>query len=117
MRRVVDAASRTSSGGSISDSALRCAPHEVGEAPVVNQTATRRRVARRLVSIDLALDERRLWVEIPTGFTDMQQQAPELALEWRMHDARIFEHYFGRGYRAVDFELQRETRRRAISAG
>ena len=40
---------------------------------------------RAVKSINLALHERRLWVEIPTGFTQMQQQAPERALQWRLH--------------------------------
>jgi predicted GNAT superfamily acetyltransferase len=46
-------------------------------------------------------------VEIPPGFTDMQQEAPELALEWRHQTRDMFETYFARGYRAVDFELGR----------
>jgi predicted GNAT superfamily acetyltransferase len=60
---------------------------------------------------DLALDARRLLVEIPTGFTEMMAEAPTLALDWRMETRRIFQTYFGRGYRAVDFFLSRETRR------
>ena len=42
------------------------------------------------------------------GFTEMQQEAPELALEWRLQTREIFESYFARGYRAVDFELQKD---------
>ena len=45
---------------------------------------------------------------MPTGFTEMQQEAPDLALDWRLHTREIFKTYFARGYRAVDFELQRE---------
>jgi predicted GNAT superfamily acetyltransferase len=56
---------------------------------------------------DLALDAPRLTVEIPTGFTDMLSRAPDLALEWRMATREIFTTYFGRGYRAVDFFLDR----------
>ena len=52
-------------------------------------------------------DERRLLLEIPMGFTDMQREAPELALEWRMQTREMFETYFRRGYRAVDFFLDR----------
>jgi predicted GNAT superfamily acetyltransferase len=58
--------------------------------------------------IDLAIDERRVWVEIPTGFTEMQQQTPERALEWRLQTREIFQTYFARGLRAVDFELLKE---------
>ena len=55
--------------------------------------------------------DRRLLVEIPTGFTDMQQRNPDLALEWRIATRSIFQTYLGRGYRVVDFFLSREARR------
>jgi predicted GNAT superfamily acetyltransferase len=55
----------------------------------------------------LARDERRLVLEIPMAFTEMQREAPELALEWRMQTRELFEAYFRRGYRAVDFFLDR----------
>ncbi len=59
----------------------------------------------------LARDERRLTLEIPMGFTDMQREAPALALEWRMQTRDVFEEYFRRGYRVVDFHLDRPRRR------
>ena len=59
----------------------------------------------------LDLEDRRVLVEIPVGFTEMQAQAPALALEWRMATRQIFQAYFARGYRAVDFFLSRESRR------
>ena len=66
--------------------ALRARAHDVADAPVVNHTELEGewRVVR---SIDLTRDDRRVWIEIPTGFTDMQQQAPELALRWRLRRA------------------------------
>jgi predicted GNAT superfamily acetyltransferase len=64
-------------------------------------------------NIDLALDAPRLIVEIPTGFTEMLSRAPDLALEWRMATREIFMTYFGRGYRAVDFFLDRADGRGA----
>ena len=64
---------------------------------------------RTCASIDLNLDVARFWLEIPTGFTDMQQHAPELAMQWRMNTREIFETYFKRGYRVVDFALDREA--------
>ncbi len=87
---------------------LRARAHDISEAPIVNRTAPDGQW-RKVASIDLALDDRRVWIEIPTGFTEMQQQAPERALQWRMDLRQMFEAYFGRGYRAVDFELQREN--------
>lgn len=60
---------------------------------------------------DLSVDARRLLVEIPVGFGDMQAQDPQLALEWRLSTREVFQNYFGRGYRVVDFFLAREQRR------
>ncbi|MEO6213097.1 MAG: hypothetical protein ABIP65_05660 [Vicinamibacterales bacterium] len=60
---------------------------------------------------DLTVDARRLLVEIPTGFHDIQRESPDLALEWRLRTRRIFQEYLGRGYRVVDFFLAREARR------
>lgn len=60
---------------------------------------------------DLSHGDRRLLVEIPMGFSDMQIREPALALAWRLATRRIFQHYFARGYRAVDFFLTREARR------
>lgn len=84
--------------------------HEVAEAPLVNRT-TRAGAWLRCESYDLARSERRLSVEIPVGFADMQQQEPHLALAWRMATREIFTTYFARGYRAVDFALDRERGR------
>jgi predicted GNAT superfamily acetyltransferase len=60
---------------------------------------------------DLGFDARRVLVEIPSTFADMQLGDPDLALEWRMHTREIFRTYFNRGYRAVDFFLSREAGR------
>jgi predicted GNAT superfamily acetyltransferase len=60
---------------------------------------------------ELAHTSRRVLVEVPVGFSDMQATEPHLALSWRMTTRRIFETYFSRGYRAVDFFLSREARR------
>jgi predicted GNAT superfamily acetyltransferase len=61
-------------------------------------------------AVDLSLEARRISVEIPTGFTEMLSNAPDLALEWRMTTRRLFTTYFSRGYRAVEFFLNREAR-------
>lgn len=81
----------------------------IAAAPVVNPS----RPGTWLEAADgeLSYDERRVLVEIPTGFSDMQSAAPGLALDWRMKTRRIFQSYFARGYRAVDFFLSREARR------
>jgi predicted GNAT superfamily acetyltransferase len=87
---------------------FRVRSHEVGEAPVVNLTALDGEW-REVKIIDLTLHDRRLWIEIPTGFTQMQQQAPERALQWRLHVRQMFQAYFAKGYRAVDFVLHRDA--------
>ncbi|MGE0043795.1 MAG: hypothetical protein AB7H88_22060 [Vicinamibacterales bacterium] len=63
---------------------------------------------RQCRALDLAIDARRLWVEIPGGFTRMQREAPAVALEWRMQTREAFEAYLSRGYRVVDFALAPE---------
>jgi predicted GNAT superfamily acetyltransferase len=79
---------------------------DAADAPVLNAT---RPSGKWLAcdSFDLHRSDRRLWVEIPTGFTEMQAEDPQLALDWRMATRAIFTTYFGRGYRAVDFVLDK----------
>lgn len=68
---------------------------------------------REPAAADLAIDARRISVEIPTGFTDMLSQAPDLALAWRMTTRELFTTYFGRGYHAAEFFLDRPLRKGA----
>ena len=91
-----------------SSSALRVKSHEIAESPVANATVMDGEW-RQTKSIDLTIRDRRLWIEIPTGFTEMQQRAPDRALAWRMDLRQMFEEYLAKGYRAVDFVLQREA--------
>ena len=82
----------------------------VASAPVVNPS---RQTGEWLAPVPgrLDLDDRRVLVEIPVGFTEMQARAPELAIQWRMATRQIFQAYFARHYRAVDFFLSREAGR------
>ena len=88
--------------------ALRARATEVHDAPVANPTVMEGEW-RKNAKIDLTIGERRVWIEIPTGFTQMQQQAPDRALAWRMDVRQLFQHYLSQGYRAVDFVLQRDA--------
>jgi predicted GNAT superfamily acetyltransferase len=81
---------------------------EVASAPLVNRTAPSGEWLA-CASYDLARTDRRLWVEIPVGFTEMLAKDPPLALEWRMATREIFTTYFARRYRAVDFALDRNA--------
>jgi predicted GNAT superfamily acetyltransferase len=89
-------------------SAMRVKSHELTEARIANTTVMDGEW-RKTKTIDLTIKDRRLWIEIPTGFTDMQQRAPERALAWRMDVRQMFDEYLAKGYRAVDFVLQREA--------
>lgn len=82
----------------------------VASAVVVNPSRERGEWLDPGASI-LDLSDRRVLVEIPMGFGEMQAKCPELALDWRLATREIFQSYFGRGYKAVDFFLSREARR------
>ena len=79
-------------------------------APVVNPSGV---LEQTLVpgDVDLTCDEPRLLVEIPTHYDKTLVRDPALALEWRLSTRAIFESYFARGYRAVDFLLSRSAGR------
>jgi len=85
---------------------------EIGDAPGVNRLEAAGEWFE-CADVDLTFDARRLTVAIPTGFTDMLQRAPERALAWRLASRDIFTTLFARGYRAVDFQLDRAGRRGA----
>jgi predicted GNAT superfamily acetyltransferase len=82
----------------------------VAAAPLVNPSKEGRPWLRPGTA-DLSLDVRRVLVEIPAGFTEMQQRDPSLALDWRLATRAIFQAYLPRGYRVVDFFLAREAGR------
>jgi predicted GNAT superfamily acetyltransferase len=78
------------------------------DVPVVNHTKVQ--ADWRVFDGPPLLDctDRRLFVEIPTTFGDMLQHAPERALEWRTRTRDIFTTYFSRGYRCIDFLLDKD---------
>jgi predicted GNAT superfamily acetyltransferase len=88
----------------------------VGAAPLVNPSRPSRSSREGSARLspgpaDLSLDARRVLVEIPVGFAEMQQDEPSLALDWRLATRAIFQSYFARGYTAVDFYLSRDSGR------
>ena len=92
------------------DAALTVRAADLNDAAPINAT---RPAGAWLANADLFLarDDRRLVLEIPMGFTEMQREAPELALQWRLQTRELFETYFARGYRVVDFFLDRAAGR------
>jgi chorismate synthase len=83
----------------------------VAEAPVLNATREERGWLVPVGDPDLGRDEARLLVTIPARYGDMLQQEPAAALAWRLQTRSIFQTYFARGYRCVDFLLNREQGR------
>lgn len=83
---------------------------EAADAPVVNLTRSSGPWLE-CEGYDLDRADRRLWVEIPTGFTEMQRDDPQRALDWRLATRAIFTTYLGRGYRVVDFVMDRPNAR------
>jgi predicted GNAT superfamily acetyltransferase len=51
-------------------------------------------------------------IEIPTDFSALKSRDQGLGRAWRLATRETFRRYFGRGYRAVDFVLQRDQRLR-----
>lgn len=84
--------------------------HEVSGAVAVNRTQVTGDWLES-IDVDLSVEAHRLSVEIPMGFTEMLARNPELALAWRVCTRAIFTTYFDRGYRAVEFFLDRPRRR------
>ena len=82
----------------------------VANAPVVNSSIPAGGWLRP-GRADLSRDDRRLLVEIPTGFTELQMSDARLALEWRLQTREIFSTCLARGYKAVDFFLSRNAGR------
>lgn len=54
------------------------------------------------------LDDPRVTISIPARFGEMQQTATDRALAWRDATRAAFQTYFARGYRAVDFFVDRD---------
>lgn len=60
-------------------------------------------------AVDDGLTTPQVRIPVPARFGDMQQQATDVALAWRLASRAAFQTYFARGYRAVDFLLDRGT--------
>jgi predicted GNAT superfamily acetyltransferase len=86
---------RITSGG------LVARDQSVAAAPIVNPSIPG--TPLRPGTANLSIDDRRMLVEIPAGFAEIQAADPTLAHDWRLSTRAIFQHYFHLGYRAVDF--------------
>ena len=79
-------------------------------APSVN-SVRRQGGSVECADVDLHRTEPRLAVEIPMGFNQLMQDEPAQALAWRMATRQIFTTYLHRGYRVVDFFLDRSAQK------
>lgn len=61
--------------------------------------------------VDPTITGRRVSLEIPVGFSEMLLKDPRRALAWRLATREAFSAYLSRGYRVVDFFLEREKNR------
>jgi predicted GNAT superfamily acetyltransferase len=89
-------------------SALQLVSQGAVEAPFVNQTAAEGGWDQ-CGAADLAMSAERLRVRIPPSYDAMLRDVPERAAAWRRHTREIFTTYLGRGYRVVDFFLDRRS--------
>jgi predicted GNAT superfamily acetyltransferase len=95
-------------------------PSELGEKPHPERKSTPgvdlpRVIATEAVgswkacgAADTGCESPSVLVPVPARFTEMQQREPDLARAWRQATREVFTAYFARGYRAVDFLLDRE---------
>jgi predicted GNAT superfamily acetyltransferase len=60
-------------------------------------------------AVELDADAAAILVPVPPQFGEMQARAKELAMGWRLATRKAFMAYFNRGYRAVDFVIDRDT--------
>ncbi len=68
------------------------------QAVAVNHNQENRPAGERL-----DLDAAQLRLALPGDFGDLLNRDLALALEWRLHARRLFNHYFARGYRVTAF--------------
>ncbi|MBM3469907.1 MAG: GNAT family N-acetyltransferase [Armatimonadetes bacterium] len=96
-RRVEDAMS-----GRAPDRAWPQAPHALRAEPATSAPA----------DPELGIEAPVVLLEIPTDFPAVRLRDQSLTQAWRVASREAFLHYFGRGYRAVDFLLHRGERLR-----
>jgi len=90
----------------IAPAAIRAIDEAAARAPLVNLIET---AGGSLVpaGFDPDCDEPRIKVEIPLDFQNLLMANAALALQWRLEARAIFQGYFARGYRVVDFAHDR----------
>jgi predicted GNAT superfamily acetyltransferase len=67
---------------------------------------------QQLDNYDLTCDDESVWVEIPRNLQALKRASLASARDWRAKTRLIFEHYFERGYVAIDFVSERKSQPR-----
>jgi chorismate synthase len=60
-------------------------------------------VIRVIEDIDLNLEDDTILIEIPKNIVSVKKSNPEAAVRWRALSAKVYEHYFSKGYALLDF--------------
>ncbi|MEM0160917.1 MAG: GNAT family N-acetyltransferase [Thermoplasmata archaeon] len=58
---------------------------------------------RIIENIDLNLEDDTILIEIPKNIVSIKEYKPEEAVRWRTLSAKVYEHYFSKGYALLDF--------------
>ncbi|MDI6771389.1 MAG: GNAT family N-acetyltransferase [bacterium] len=93
---------RAATSGQAVDRAWPQAPHALRAEPATSAPG----------DPALGLDAPVVLLEIPADFPAVRVRDQDMAHAWRKASREVFLHYFGRGYRAVDFLLHRGERLR-----
>ncbi|MCE7742617.1 MAG: GNAT family N-acetyltransferase [Candidatus Heimdallarchaeota archaeon] len=59
---------------------------------------------------DLCLDFniQNIGIEVPSNFIEMKKAHKSLAIDWRLQTRTIFQNYFKKGYKVIDFVIKKE---------
>jgi predicted GNAT superfamily acetyltransferase len=60
------------------------------------------------------VDDTRVLIEIPSDYQAIRQADLDLAVAWRLSTRQVFEGYFSRGYKVVDFVYQKPPKPRSF---
>jgi predicted GNAT superfamily acetyltransferase len=89
------------------DARLQARSAEVLAAPIAIETVERDGWVQA-ATVTNSGDDRRILLPIPPKFLAMQQEATDIALAWRLAVRGVMTDALSRGYRAVDFLINRE---------
>jgi chorismate synthase len=103
-RRVARRSQSTSGGAS-----LVARSDEVLSAPATIEVVRNGGRSSAPGAVHTTLTAKRVVVPVPAGFTALQRDAPDAARAWRHATRDVFLAYFARGYRGVDFFLDRAS--------